>query len=221
MLNNVPDLDFDSIIKNDPNVNSSGYFKDLMDSINGYISHEFQSGRITGTDYANVYLGAMQYALQNATQYALQKHVQDQQAELLAVQASTAKEQSTKDLLVKDAQINNANADKFLKEQQKINLVAEALNIPKQGSLLDSQKQLTDAKQNTETKQQNVLDSQVSVYTNQAKAFKAKHSRDVLESIGSLATVSAGIADDVTVLGVTSGTVTNAISAATPWPTAV
>ena len=43
-------------------------FKDIMGDVQTIVENEFTSGRITGTDYANVYLGALQTALQLASQ---------------------------------------------------------------------------------------------------------------------------------------------------------
>ena len=43
-------------------------FRDLMKEIQSQIQTEYDEGRITGTDYANVYLGSIQTALQLAAQ---------------------------------------------------------------------------------------------------------------------------------------------------------
>jgi len=49
--------------------NGTGYFDKFMDSINVHIEDQFVQGRITGKDYATVYLGALQAALQQAVAY--------------------------------------------------------------------------------------------------------------------------------------------------------
>ena len=53
-------------------VTGSGIFDDLMESINVHLDAQFKLGRITGAEYATVYVGAMQSALQNAASFALQ-----------------------------------------------------------------------------------------------------------------------------------------------------
>jgi len=70
----------------------TGVFDVLMKAVNGNVRVEFDSGRITGPDYATVYLGSIQTAIQSAMQFLLQK----QQTE---AQTDTAREQ--KNLLLK------------------------------------------------------------------------------------------------------------------------
>lgn len=86
MSTNVIDAKFTDVLTNTPNVNDSGYFVELMTSIKAHIAEEHSSGRITGTDYATVYLGSLQFALQEATKFALSLEMQNQQAELTEAQ---------------------------------------------------------------------------------------------------------------------------------------
>jgi hypothetical protein len=51
-------------------VDGTGHFDQMMKAINAQIDYQYQQGRIKGSDYATVYLGALQYALQLSTQYA-------------------------------------------------------------------------------------------------------------------------------------------------------
>ena len=43
-------------------VTGTGVFDDLMETVVKHLEAQFQLGRITGTDYATVYLGALQSA---------------------------------------------------------------------------------------------------------------------------------------------------------------
>ena len=52
-------------------VTGSGAFDDLMEAVNIHLDAQFNLGRITGSDYATVYLGAMQAALQNSVAFTL------------------------------------------------------------------------------------------------------------------------------------------------------
>jgi len=52
-------------------VTGSGSFDDLMEAVNIHLDAQFNLGRITGSDYATVYLGAMQSALQNSVAFVL------------------------------------------------------------------------------------------------------------------------------------------------------
>ena len=50
-------------------VTGSGAFDDLMEAVNIHLDAQFNLGRITGSDYATVYLGAMQAALQQSVAF--------------------------------------------------------------------------------------------------------------------------------------------------------
>ena len=52
-------------------VTGSGAFDDLMEAVNIHLDAQFNLGRITGSDYATVYLGAMQSALQQSVAFVL------------------------------------------------------------------------------------------------------------------------------------------------------
>lgn len=70
-------------IENITNPTQTGVFDKIMEAIDYHIDKQFLANRITGGDYANVYLGSIQAALQQSMQYTLQ-------APLLELQASTA-----------------------------------------------------------------------------------------------------------------------------------
>lgn len=53
------------------NVTGDGVFDDLMETVNAHLDAQFKLGRITGTDYATVYLGALQATVQQAVTYLL------------------------------------------------------------------------------------------------------------------------------------------------------
>ena len=90
-----------------PEWSGSGVFDKLMHAINGNILVQYESGRIKGPEYAQVYLGSMQTAVVEAMKFML------------------TKEQIAKDLEVKQAQITKINADKELTN-------AQTLAYPKQ-----------------------------------------------------------------------------------------
>ena len=57
----------------------NGYFDVLMRSVKAHIQSEYDAGRIKGADYANVYLGAIQSAMQLAEQFVLSEKMQEAQ----------------------------------------------------------------------------------------------------------------------------------------------
>lgn len=52
-------------------VTGDGVLDDIMETVNAHLDAQFKLGRITGTDYATVYLGAMQAAVAQAVQYTM------------------------------------------------------------------------------------------------------------------------------------------------------
>lgn len=54
-------------------VTGTGVFDDLMEAVNIHLKAQYDLGRITGSDYATVYLGAMQTALQQSVSFTLGK----------------------------------------------------------------------------------------------------------------------------------------------------
>lgn len=64
----------------------TGIFDQLMMAVNGNIQVQFDSGRIKGGDYANVYLGSMQTAINEAMKFVLNKQLLEKQIEAQDVQ---------------------------------------------------------------------------------------------------------------------------------------
>ena len=109
-----------------PSWDGTGVFDKLMHAINGNILVQYDSGRIKGPEYANVYLGSMQTAIMEAMKFLLTKEQIDKDLELKAAQiAAIATEnsiktaQSAKDLLLKDKEllVKQAQIDKLADDQ--------------------------------------------------------------------------------------------------------
>ena len=82
-------VDADNVVTGD------GAFDDLMEPVNVHLKAQYDAGRINSTDYASVYLGAMQSVLTQAVKFALEKDnagkkvtVTEQNIEVLKAQAS-------------------------------------------------------------------------------------------------------------------------------------
>lgn len=84
-----------------PEWSGSGVFDKLMHAINGNILVQYESGRIKGPEYSQVYLGSMQTAVVEAMKFML------------------TKEQIAKDLDLKQAQIDKLNDDKLTSAKQR------------------------------------------------------------------------------------------------------
>ena len=52
-------------------VTGTGVFDDMMETVNAHMAAQFNLGRITGSDYATVYLTVMQATIQQAVAYTI------------------------------------------------------------------------------------------------------------------------------------------------------
>jgi hypothetical protein len=59
----------------------TGVFDALMTAVNKNIEIQYQKGRITGQDYAQVYLGALQSTLQQSVEFLLRKELTEAQTD--------------------------------------------------------------------------------------------------------------------------------------------
>lgn len=145
-------------------VDGNGVFDVLMQATKAHLEAEYSKDRIKGAEYATVYLGSLESVMQNSLAFLLQREKISLESQLLAKQVEIAdlqlqKAQVELDMLI--ASQAKIPAEIALLEQQKINLVsenlltqakttttntqntnlvAEGLNIPKQGLMLDAQR---------------------------------------------------------------------------------
>lgn len=68
-------------------VDGSGVFDKLMAAVKGHVTEEFTNGRIKGSDYANVYLGALQGVLSQSIDYVLREKLTEAQIDVLKTDA--------------------------------------------------------------------------------------------------------------------------------------
>jgi len=113
-----------------------GIFDVLMRANKAHLEAEFDKNRIKGSEYATVYLGSLTQVMQTALQFLLAKEKTDLEAQLLQKQIELATVQVQKT----NAELEQIEAQTLLVSQQRSNLIAEAFNIPKQGALIDAQK---------------------------------------------------------------------------------
>ena len=57
----------------------TGVFDVLMNAVNSNIESQYQSGRLTSTEYATVYLGSMQSVIQQSVQYTLSEPMAEEE----------------------------------------------------------------------------------------------------------------------------------------------
>lgn len=72
----------------------TGIFDTLIGAVNGNIKAQYDSGRIRDSDYAQVYLGALQSSINAAMQFLLQEQQAEAQAELTREQRALVERQT-------------------------------------------------------------------------------------------------------------------------------
>ena len=115
-------------------ITGTGVFDDLMESVTAHLEAQFQLGRITGTDFATVYLGAMQSALQSSVSYTLGQEKTNADVVLIGKQG-----------LKVDADKLLVDAQELLTDAQKLKVDSDIALNTKQGALLDAQELKVDA----------------------------------------------------------------------------
>ena len=124
-INDFSNGSIDNSNPQDPKWDGTGVFDIIMKAANENIKIQNQTSRITGAEYAEVYLGTMQSAISEAMKFLLNKDqiIKDldlKQAQIAAIESDTLikSAQSAKDLELKQAQINVALEEKKLKAAQ-------------------------------------------------------------------------------------------------------
>jgi hypothetical protein len=145
-------------------VTGSGIFDDLMEAANTHLSAQFNLGRITGKDYATVYLGAIQSSLQGSVQFILGKQQADKQSDLLTKQILT-EEKKTLDIV---NQTTNRSAAQTTSEsnavQQRLLIINQSATELKKALDLVS---TTTVRNTQSTKDGNLKDAQKDKVTNE------------------------------------------------------
>jgi len=79
----IPFTDFTQNVTTDANnvVTGEGVFDDMMEAVNKHIDAQYQLGRITGADYSQVYLGALQSAMSESMKFVLQHKIAEEQTD--------------------------------------------------------------------------------------------------------------------------------------------
>ena len=124
-INDFSNGSIDNSNPQDPKWKGTGVFDIIMKAANENIKIQNQTSRITGAEYAEVYLGTMQSAISEAMKFLLNKDqiIKDldlKQAQIAAMESDTLikSAQSAKDLEVKTQQILSMKSDDSIKSAQ-------------------------------------------------------------------------------------------------------
>lgn len=135
----------------------SGVFDKLMNVCSLHVKEEFNSGRIKGDQYANVYLGAMTAVLQQSVTFLLQEQAAGLQADLLAEQIANAQKE------------NELLTEQKAKLQQEVELLKQKL-YTEQSQILDATS-TTPVATPANTGIVGVIGKQKALYNNQSDGF--------------------------------------------------
>ena len=131
-INDFSNGSIDSSNPQDPKWVGTGVFDVIMKAANENIKIQNQTSRITGAEYAEVYLGTMQSAISEAMKFLLNKEQIIKDLELKQTQINTTEEErrlksAQADAYplqaIKDLDLKQANID--LTEQQKSSLIKD------------------------------------------------------------------------------------------------
>lgn len=105
----------------DGDIDGSGTFDLMMKSVKSHLQEEYNTGRIKGSDYATVYLGAIQTTMDRALSYVMTHDEED--AKIRVADATQCKLDAEFDVLV--LQAVKVTAETNLLNQRKITEVAQ------------------------------------------------------------------------------------------------
>jgi len=106
----------------------TGVFDKLISAVNKNIEGQYNQGRITSTDYANVYLGGMQSVIAQSMQYLLQEKQVEAQTDLLITQREQAELDGAAKRAEIEAQTALINSQKVGKDYENANILPEQKN---------------------------------------------------------------------------------------------
>jgi hypothetical protein len=163
-------------------IDGKGTFDVLMRAMRAHLDEQFQSNRIRGPEYAQVYLSSLESVLQHSVAFLLQKDKTRLEADLLLLQREKLALEADLLLLQKDklsAELLNLGVQKLILDEQKLNLADERLTGAKQRLKLDEEIALLQQKKITEVAQvsalnvdaDSVIGRQKLLYDAQTKGF--------------------------------------------------
>jgi len=176
-------------------VTGTGVFDDLMEAVTTHLEAQYQLGRITGGDFATVYLGAMQAAIAQSVAFTL------------------GQESTNAAVVLQVKQGLKVDGDRLLVAANKLLVDAQKLKVDGEKALL-LQKQTTEFAQtrvtgNNTPHADSILGKQASLYSEQAKGFKWNADQKYLKTIFDAWAINistAGVADTAIVALKPTGT---------------
>lgn len=156
-------------------VDGTGIFDELMTAANAHLDSQYKNDRITGTQYAEVYLGQIQAVLANAVQFLIERDKTYLNNLLVNAQIDLAEKQ------IELAEKQLEQADKQLE------LLEKQIELQEAQADLARQKIKTEIAQIADTVDGNpvvgVIGSQVALYKQQTTSYKRDSEQKVMKTL--------------------------------------
>jgi len=138
-------------------VDGTGVFDVMTRSILAHLKAEFKAGRITGPEYATVYLGALQGTQDRALQFLLSKDEQSYKLQLLEIELDKA--ELEKDKIEAEIKLIEANTKKI--DAEVVLVEAQADLIPLEKEKLEAEVSLIEAQVEKLNREDDLIQAQV------------------------------------------------------------
>jgi len=179
------------------NTSGTGVFDKIMDAIDTELGTQYDANRITGAEYANVYLAAIQSAISESVNFLK-----------LDVELALQEAQSAQDLATKQAQQDLLEQQLLTEAQNTLLMTEKVANAGKEGDILDNQitksgyeatlmnqKYITEWAQTQLTSAtgsvSGILGAQKTLYECQSAGFKHKAAQSALQALVDIWSVAA------------------------------
>jgi hypothetical protein len=140
----------DGVLDGNNDWSGSGVFDKLIEAVNKNIEGQYNKGRISGSDYANVYLGSMQSVLAQSMEFLLREKLVEAQIQDTEASVALKENQLEVDKALAEAQLEQQWGYEVTRDGDN-NLVlgstTGAGKIDKEKIVLDEQKETSDIEQ--------------------------------------------------------------------------
>ena len=112
------DIQFSDLTNATTPTDGTGYLDKLLSTINIHVTEQSAKGRLTGADYANVYLGSIQSAISQSLEFLLKEKLIEAQIDGAISDAKTKEQQSKiayTERIIKDKEAVKAGLDNLNK----------------------------------------------------------------------------------------------------------
>ena len=179
----------------DPNENTgTAIFDVLMNVVESHIENQFQKGRITGADYATVYLGSLQAVLSQSVQFVLQEQAAGKQGDLIDAQITEAAATTVRNDSLAAAEVSLKEAQELDVEYVTLNHRPEqTIQLQEQVDLLQSQDLVEIEKIATQVQQTAKVTNEVSLLAQKELTELAQTSDTDVVKYGAGGTALTGV----------------------------